>query len=180
MKCFILLLLGAIVGCSTTRTATTTDHGRPDTARSASPKPARFVFSFYLSGSGGGEKPQDSWTIDTAGLMSIKAVTMDKPGHWNSINGMAFLDVADRDTLVSILQKGKLWLIDSTDINEQCAGDELYNIIIAVPDQPKHLHATFQECAADYNLLLEPQRAEFKHLIEWFARMRVKYRPAAP
>ena len=118
--------------------------------------------------------------MDTTGLMTVKAVTPDSPGHWSTVNALAQLDQPDYDSLSTMIQKGRLWAIDSTDIDQQCAGDELYNIMIVPTNDTVHLHTTFQSCAQDYNLLLEPQRTQFKRLVQWFERMRVKYRPIQP
>lgn len=174
---FPVLFVSVILGCSTSRQTTTSAASSKDSEAShLSP----FVFSFFLSGSGGGTKPQDSWTLDTAGMMVVKALTPTSPGNWNTVNAMAELDPPDRDSLVHFIRTGKLWDVDSVDIDQQCAGDELYAIIIAVANQPHQLHATFHSCAQDYNLLLEPQRAQFKGLMQWWERMRVKYRPLQP
>jgi hypothetical protein len=81
------------------------------------------------------------------------------------------------DTLRMLIHTGKLYAIDSVNLNQQCAGDEHY-ILKVLPYAPlPNLSASFDACAADYNLLLEPQRRYFRMFIDWWERMRVKYRP---
>lgn len=176
---FVILLLcvTAFVACSGGRQTAAVKPSGPDSSRVT---PAPFQFSFYISGSGGATKPQDSWTIDTSGLMAVKTLVPVSAGHWNTVNAMAELDPPDRDSLVAMITKGKLWAVDSTDIDQQCADDEIFAVIIAPLSEPRQFHATFHSCAQDYNLLLEPQRTQFKRLMVWFERMRVKYRPSQP
>jgi hypothetical protein len=172
------LVLCAAIGasCSSSHKATTVEPAKTDSVKVTVP----FRFSFYISGSGGGSKPQDSWTIDTAGMMAVKTLIPTSPGNWNTVNALAELDPPDRDSLVGMIRTGKLWTIDSADIDQQCAGDEIFAIVIAPLSESRQFHATFQSCAQDYNLLLEPQRTQFKRLMSWFERMRVKYRPSQP
>jgi hypothetical protein len=173
-QALLLILTLGIAACSSTKP--TASANRPDSTVTERP----LVFSFFISGSGGGSKAQDSWTLDTAGMMAVHTLTPTAPGKWNTVNAMAELDPPDRDSLVHFIRTGRLWTVDSTDIDQQCAGDELFAMIIAVLGEPHQLHATFHSCAQDYNLLLEPQRTEFKRLMEWWERMRVKYRPIQP
>lgn len=175
----LLIFFCILTGCAARNPSTTTGTVA-DSVKSTHRLPERIRFSFYMSGSGGPKKPSDSWTMDTTGLMAVKAITPDSPGHWSTVNALAQLDPPDYDSLEMFVRKGKLWTIDSSDIDQQCPGDELYNIIIAPMTDTVHLRATFHACAQEYNLLLEPQRTQFVRLIQWFERMRVKYRPVQP
>jgi hypothetical protein len=141
-----------------------------------------FHFSFFFSGSGGGNKPQDSFKMDTNGLMAIKTVAKSSKGTWRTINALAMLEPPDMDTLIQMIRKGNLTTIDPMDIGQLCTPDELYVLdIIPTPSTSPHsLVAQFNGCAADYNLLLGDQRVYFRKIVDWFERMRVKYRPEQP
>ena len=98
-------------------------------------------------------------------------------GKYQDQNAMAGLEPRDMDSLRMFIRIGKLYAIDSGALNQQCAGDEHF-ILRIVPFAPlSALNASFDACAADYNLLLEPQRRYFRMFIDWWDRMRVKYRP---
>ena len=150
------------------------------------PKPAisqplpRLKFSMYISGSGIHYKPFDSFTIDTNGMMGVHTMHRTAKGDWRSLNGLASLDPPDMDTLRMLIFQGKLYEIDSSDVTQQCPADEIYNLNIVPLEGRKPVRLQFNECATDYNLLLEPQRRYFRMLVDWFERMRIKYRPNQP
>ncbi len=139
-----------------------------------------FKFSFFASGSGLNYKPFDSFTMDTTGMMTVHTSRKVAPGKFDELHALAQLDAPDFDTLKMLISKGKLYEIDSTDLTQVCPEDEMYHIAIVplVGHQPIRL--AFYTCAGDYNLLLQPQRKYFRLLLDWWERMRVKYRPTEP
>ncbi len=176
MKIRTLLLLSSVVlaSCQSKQAA----KSGADTTHAATPAmPPIFKFSMYISGSGLHNKPLDSWTIDTNGTITIHTTQRVSQGKFDDLNAMASLDPKDMDTLRMLLRTGKLYAIDSADLNQQCAGDEHYILKILPLAALPYLSASFDACAADYNLLLEPQRRYFRMFIDWWERMRVKYRP---
>ena len=152
------------------------------------PKPALVAdapfekFSFRMSASGipSTGKPYDMWVMDTNHNMGVHTTKRGSNGKYHEINALAQLDPPDYDTLRQLIVKGKLYLIDSSDVTQACAGDELYQVDIVPLAAIKPVRLAFSACAKDYNLLLQPQREYFAALIDWFERMRVKYRPDQP
>ncbi len=140
--------------------------------------PMNFKFSLYISASGLTNSPPDAWTIDTTGVVTIHTSHRISQGKYQDYNAMAGLDQRDMDTLRMLIRMGKLYAIDSSDLNQQCAGDEHYLLKIVPLAGAPSLSASFDGCAADYNLLLEPQRRYFRSFMDWWERMRVKYRPS--
>ena len=139
-------------------------------------------FSFHISGSGLTDKGKalDSWTMDTNHMMGVHTTERGSDGKFHTINALAELEPKDFDTLYNLILNGKLYALDSSDLTQQCAGDELYQLDIVPLASIKPVRLQFSACDTDYNLLLQPQRKYFSMLIEWFERMRVKYRPAQP
>jgi hypothetical protein len=171
----ILLLLTTVLASCQSKQA---EKSSADTTHAATPAtPAIFKFSMYISGSGSHDKPLDSWTIDTNGMISIHTTQRVAQGKFDELNALASLDPKDMDTLRILIRTGKLYAIDSVNLNQQCAGDEHYILKILPYAALPNLSASFDACAADYNLLLEPQRRYFRMFIDWWERMRVKYRP---
>jgi len=170
---FVASLL--FIGCSgsqPTKTAAT------DTTKTPSqPDYTKFKFSFFISGSGGSGKVMDSWTMDTNGFTAVHTVHKTAKGDFRNIDALAQLDPPDYDSLQMMVYRGKLAEIDQADVTQQCPGDELFNFGIVPLHQSKPLSISFQACAGDYNLLLNPQRQYFRMLLDWWERMRVKYRP---
>ncbi|GEM_PF-2192794 len=142
--------------------------------------PPNFLYSFFISGGGIDDKPSDTWTIDTTGTMAVHTTKRTAAGKFRTLNGVAALDPPDADTLRMLIRIGKLYAIDSNDVTQQCAGDEHYFVKIVPIGTKTFANLSFDACAADYNLLLQPQRKYFRMLIDWWERMRVKYRPNAP
>jgi hypothetical protein len=167
----LLLLTVVLASCQSKQAA----KSGADTTHAATP--AIFKFSMYISGGGLHDKPLDSWTIDTNGTISIHTTQRVAQGKYDDLNAMASLDPKDIDSLRMLIRTGKLYAIDSADLNQQCAGDEHYILKILPYAALPNLSASFDACAADYNLLLEPQRRYFRMFIDWWERMRVKYRP---
>jgi hypothetical protein len=154
-------------------------------AQPQNPLEKNFKFSFFISASGTddidtGTTPFDSWTMDTTGSMNVRTSRRIAGRNFQNLNAMAQLDPLDRDSLRLLIREGKLFAIDSLDVTQQCTGNEHYfvKIVPLLAMQPVSL--SFDACAADYNLLLEPQRRYFRKLIDWWERMRVKYRPIQP
>ncbi len=139
--------------------------------------PANFKFSLFISGTGNDTKPPDSWTIDTGGIIAIHTSYRISHAKSQDISAMAALDARDMDTIRQLIRNGKLFAIDSNNLTQQCAGDEHYLLRLVPLAATQSLSASFDACAADYNLLLEPQRQYFRKFIDWWERMRVKYRP---
>src|SRR5665213_669194 len=141
-----------------------------------------FKFSFFISGSGDeevmdtGTKPFDSWTLDTAGYMNVRASRRTDGQNFQNLNAMAQLDRPDMDSLRLLIRDGKLYALDSSDLTQQCMGNEHYVVRIVPLLAMKPVGLSFDACAADYNLLLQPQRRYFRKFIGWWERMRVKYR----
>jgi hypothetical protein len=175
----VLLFITACQSNSVTKQSVKT-IAKADTVRQHPVPLPWFKFSVYISGSGLNNKPFDSFTIDTNGVMGVHTTRRTALGKWDAVSGVAQLDAPDFDTLRLLVLRGKLYEIDSSDMTEQCAGDEEYNINIVPLIGRKPVRLVIAACAADYNLLLEPQRLYFRKLIDWFERMRVKYRPARP
>jgi hypothetical protein len=139
-------------------------------------------FSFRISGSGitSQGKPYDSWIMDTNHMMGVHTQKRGSNGKFRNINGLAELDAPDYDSLRQLILKGKLYTIDSSDLTQVCADDELYQLDIVPLAAIKPVRLAFGTCSKDYNLLLEPQRAYFAKLLDWFEQKRVKYRPDQP
>jgi hypothetical protein len=155
------------------------DTARPAATKidSANPLPVDFKFSLYISAIGGRNKQPDSWTIDTSGTIAVHTSPMSSQGKYQDLTAMAALDPGDMDSLRMLIRNGRLYAIDSNDLNQQCAGDEHYTLKIVPHAATPSLSLGFDACAADYNLLLEPQRHYFRRFIDWWERMRIKYRP---
>ena len=153
---------------------------RGSSGETPAPSTPPFKFSFRISGSGLGPKPYDSFLMDTNHQMGVHTAKRGADGKFRPINALAALDPQDFDTLQQMIVKGKLFLIDSNDVTEVCPEDELYQVDIVPLAATKPVRLAFSTCATDYNLLLQPERTYFRKLIEWFERMRVKYRPVQP
>ena len=144
-----------------------------------------FKFSFFISASGTeeldtGTTPFDSWTLDTSGSMNVRTSRRTSGRNFQNLNAMAQLDAPDIDSLRQLIRLGKLYAIDSSDLTQQCPGGEHYFVKIVPLLAIQSASLSFDACAVDYNLLLEPQRRYFRRLIDWWQRMRVKYRPVEP
>jgi hypothetical protein len=139
-------------------------------------------FSFRMSASGipSMGKPYDMWVVDTNQAMGVHTTKRGSNGRFRTINALAQLDPPDYDTLRQMILKGKLYEIDSADVTQACADDELYQVDIVPLAAINPVRLAFSACAKEYNLLLQPQREYFAKLIDWFERMRVKYRPDQP
>ena len=173
---FILAVTSVLAACSSSKQASTTSA--LDTAKTVAPA-STYKFSFFISASGLDNKPMDSWTMDTNGMMNVHTAHRTPKGDFRNIDAIAALDPPDYDSLKLMVVQGKLTEIDPHDLTEQCPGDELYKMGI-VPRQGTPLGINFSACAGDYNLLLNPQRKYFRLLLDWWERMRVKYRPVQP
>ena len=115
--------------------------------------------------------------MDTTGTTTIHTSRRVSQANYQEQSALAVLDPPDMDSLRMFIQTGRLYAIDSSNLNQQCAGDEHYVLKIIPLAALPNLSASFDACAADYNLLLEPQRRYFHAFIDWWERMRVKYRP---
>lgn len=95
---------------------------------------------------------------------------------------MALLEQQDYDSLFAIVMRGRLTSIDSSDLGVKCPSGqgEIMQLVLKRSDEPRALNLFFDECAAEYNLLLEPSRSAFSDLVRWFIRIRDKYRPYEP
>jgi hypothetical protein len=175
----ILILSVVLVSCQSKQAAkSVADVSRTVPAGvPANSSLANFKFSMYISATGLNDKPLDSWTIDTTGTVSIHTSRRISRGKYQDQDAMAALDPQDFDTLRMLIRMGKLYSIDSNNLNQQCAGDEHYIVKIVPLVALPNLSVSFDACAADYNLLLEPERRYFRTFIDWWERMRVKYRP---
>jgi hypothetical protein len=176
-RLFLILSVVSVVliGCSGSQPTKST--ASIDTVKAAQPDYTKFKFSFFISASGGSGKAMDSWTMDTNGFTAVHTVHKTAKGDFRNIDALAQLDPPDYDSLQMMVYRGKLAEIDQADVTEQCPGDELFNFGIVPLHQGKPLSISFQACAGDYNLLLNPQRKYFRALLDWWERMRVKYRP---
>lgn len=154
-----------------------------ETPKAAPVKDAPFEkFSFRISGSGipSQGKPYDVWLMDTNHSMGVHTTNRGANGKFRTINALAQLDAPDYDSLRQMIVKGKLYEIDSTDLTQVCAEEELYQVDIVPLAAMKPVRLAFSACAREYNLLLQPQRQYFARLMDWFERMRIKYRPEQP
>jgi hypothetical protein len=180
LKISILFITAFLVSCQSKQAEKSVADSTKAANMNPQPKnalPVNFKFSLYISGTGQNNKPPDAWTIDTAGIMNIHTSRRMAQGKYQDQNAMAGLDPRDMDSLRMFIRIGKLYTIDSSDLNQQCAGDEHYILRIVPFAATSSLSASFDACAADYNLLLEPQRRYFRIFIDWWERMRTKYRP---
>lgn len=171
----ILFALG-ISSCSTTKP--TVEAPKVDTVRPVEP---RLIFGFTSSGIG--TRPSDGMRLDSSGQMTYITRSRISGDEFATVTGMAFLEGDDYDQLSSIVKRGNLTMVDSTDIGVKCSHGqgEMMSLVIRRTDQRQAVNLVFDECGAtDYNLLLEPQRSAFKELINWFNFARGKYRPAKP
>ncbi len=183
----LLLLLLGLASCESEQASKSTGppvHPAPPSSVSQNPLPQSFKFSFYISGSGNedvsdtGTKPYDSWTLDTTGELNVRVSRRISLQNHATQSGLAALDRPDMDSLRFFIRQGHLFEIDSSNLNQQCASVEHYTVrIVPLEADVKPVGLSFDACATDYNLLLQPQRRYFKRFIEWWERMRVKYRP---
>jgi hypothetical protein len=139
-------------------------------------------FSFRISASGIPSKdlPYDMWVMDTNRSMGVHTAKRMKDGKYKPINALAVIDPPDYDSLRDMIVKGKLYEIDSTDVTEVCPEAELYQLDIVPLAAMKPVRIAFSGCAKEYNLLVQPQREYLARLLDWFDRMRKKYRPDQP
>ncbi|MFI5202715.1 MAG: hypothetical protein ACHQNE_10040 [Candidatus Kapaibacterium sp.] len=186
-KYTILLLAVAFASCATRQAEKSTpSHAVAATAPSENPLPKNFKFSFFISASGDesvtdtGTIPFDTWTLDTTGSMNVRTSRRTSGLNFQNLNALAQLDPPDMDSLRSLIRMGKLYALDSSDLTQQCMGDEHFIVRIVPLLTMKPVSLSFDACAADYNLLLQPQRRYFRKFIDWWERMRVKYRPVQP
>ena len=173
--CFLSLALAACQSNQTSK-SNLADSVKPMLAQNAIP--ADFKFSLFISGSGGERGAIDSWTLDTNGIMAVHASVRKTAGKYQRLRALAGLDSIDMDTLRMLIWKGKLHTLDSTDLTQQCAGDEHFLMRIVPLSTERPVTLSFDACAADFNLLIGQQRQYFKKFMDWWGRMRVKYRPA--
>jgi hypothetical protein len=175
---FVLSVASVLsVGCSSSQPTKTTASDTVKASKPSEPDYSGYKFSFFISASGSPTKAMDSWTMDTNGMMSVHTAHKTAKGDYRNIDALAQLDPPDYDTLRMMVIRGKLSEIDPKDLTEQCPGDELYKLGIVPLHQGTPLGINFSACAGDYNLLLNPQRKYFRMLLDWWERMRVKYRP---
>ena len=172
----LLLILASCQSKTVTKEISTVPPSKP--AAPAVEVVPDFKFSFHVSGSGLNYKPSDSFLMDTNGMMAVNASRKIAAGKFEELHALAQLEPQDFDTLKTIIMKGKLYEIDSMDVTEQCPEDEMYRLDIVPLVDRKPVRLSYYACAADYNLLLQPQRKYFRLLFDWWERMRVKYRPA--
>ncbi len=178
IKIAILFFTIALASCQSKQaTKSSVDTTLAAKREPANVLPANFKFSLYIAATGLNAKPIDSWTLDTTGTITIHTSRQTSHGKYQDLNAIAALDPPDADSLRMLIRMGKLYAIDSNDLNQQCAGDEHYILKIVPLAATPVLEVSFDACAADYNLLLEPQRRYFRKFIDWWERMRVKYRP---
>lgn len=173
---YLVLLIAALGSCSTTKPTT-----QPVPIDSTKPVEARIIFGF--SSSGLGSRPSDGIRLDSSGQMTFITRVRVSGEDFKAISGMAFLEDRDYEQLNSIVRRGNLTMIDSTDIGVKCSQGqgEMMSLVIRRIGQMQTMNLVFDECSAsDYNLLLEPQRSAFKDLINWFNYVRAKYRPLKP
>ncbi|MHB8392249.1 MAG: hypothetical protein ACYDBH_22170 [Acidobacteriaceae bacterium] len=188
MKFRIILFLTPLflASCESKRVTKSAEQ-HPAPAAPQNPLPVNFKFSLFLSGSGDellsdtGTKPFDSWTMDTSGEMNVRVSRRTQGTHFDNLNAMATLDPPDMDTLRLLIRNGHLFQLDSADLTQQCMNNEHYTLRLAVLSATfPPVSLSFDACATDYNLLLEPQRQYFKRFMDWWERMRIKYRPGTP
>jgi hypothetical protein len=177
LKLSLLIVLAVTVAsCSTTKP--TVELPKADSVK---PQETRITFGFTSSGIG--NRPSDAIRLDSTGQMTYITRSRISGSDFSALTGMAILEDRDYDELNSIVKRGNLTMIDSTDIGVKCSQGqgEMYSLAIRRTDQKQTVNLVFDECSAtDYNLLLEPQRSAFKELINWFSYVRGKYRPAKP
>jgi hypothetical protein len=172
--CFLALVLVSCQSGQTTKSSLS-DSSVSKAAQNAIP--ADFKFSLFISGDGTKDGMADSWTLDTNGMMTVNASVLASPGKYKSLRGMAGLDQRDMDTLRMLIWKGKLLSLDSADLTQQCGGDELIRLRIVPLSVAPPVTLSFDACASDFNLLTGQQRIYFRKFMDWWGRMRAKYRP---
>jgi hypothetical protein len=174
---FLPLLLASCQSKQAERSASDASQTPIAKSQIANPLPEKFKFSLYVSATGTNTKPPDAWTLDTSGSLNIHTSKRIALGKYQDLNAMATLDPPDLDSLKMFIRIGTLYSIDSSDLNQQCAGDEHYVLKIVPLAATPSLSASFDACAVDYNLLLGTHRGYFRKFINWWERMRIKYRP---
>ncbi|HET6399916.1 MAG TPA: hypothetical protein VFH95_00805 [Candidatus Kapabacteria bacterium] len=186
-KYTILLFAVAFASCAARQVEkSTVPHAVAATATPENSLPKNFKFSLFISANGDeevtdtGTIPSDSWTLDTSGSVNVRTSRRTAGQNFQNLNALAQLDLPDMDSLRSLIRIGKLYALDSSDLTQQCAGDEHYIVRIVPLLTIKPVSLSFDACAADYNLLLQPQRRYFRRFMDWWERMRVKYRPVQP
>ena len=125
---FVLLAIALLLSCQTKQVTKPTTPASPPVA--PNPLSEHFKFSFYISAQGSSTKPIDAWTIDTTGTLSIRTARRNAKGNYDNLSALATLDPPDMDTLRILIRTGKLYAIDSTDLTQQCYGDENYFVKI--------------------------------------------------
>lgn len=162
-------------GCSTTKPTSS-----PVLQDSVVVFEPRLIFGFTSSGIG--DRPSDAMRLDSTGQMTYTTRARISGEEFSSVTGMAFLEAQDYSQLVAIVKRGDLTRIDETDVGVKCpqGQGEMMSLVMRMTDQPKAVNLTFDECALEYNLLLESQRDAFRELINWFHFARRKYRPYKP
>lgn len=175
MRSLCLLALLVLVSCSSSPQTQTTP--RPDTLTTVAP---RLIFGFTSSGIG--TRPSDAIRLDSSGQMTFTTRWRTGPEEFNSLTGMAFLEDEDYSDLLAIVRRGNLTNMDSSDVGVKCpqGQGEMISLVLRMTDQSRAVNLLFDECATDFNLLLESQRGPFKELINWFNFARQKYRPRKP
>lgn len=120
--------------------------------------------------------------LDSSGQMTYITRARISGEEFSALTGMAFLEDQDYTKLESIVNRGRLTSIDSSDLGIKCpqGQGEFMSLVLRTTAMTKTVNLTFDECATDYNLLLEPQRTAFAELIDWFRAARNKYRPYKP
>jgi len=172
----LIAVLLSLASCSTSQQTTQTST-RTDTLASIEP---RLIFGFTSSGIG--TRPSDGIRLDSSGQMTYITRWRTGPEEFNSLTGMAFLEAKDYSDLLAIVKRGNLTNMDSSDVGVKCpqGQGEMISLVMRMTDQKRAVNLIFDECATDFNLLLESQRGPFKELINWFNFARQKYRPRKP
>lgn len=170
-------LLMMFVGCAAPQQQTTTVT--KDTVAVAAPQ--KYI-TFGFSASGIGNRPSDAMRLDSSKQMTYITRSRVSGEDFKEVTGMAFLEEQDYFRLYSIVERGNLTAMDSTDVGIKCSqgAGEMMTLSLKSSDRSRAVTLIFDECASEYNLLLEPQRTAFKDLVAWFNSMRPKYRPYKP
>lgn len=177
-RLFFIGFVSLFIGCAAPQqqTSTTADDITPVITA-----PKKYI-TFGFSSSGLGNRPSDAFRLDSTKQMTYTTRSRVSGEDFKEVTGMAFLEEQDYFRFYSIVERGNLTAMDSSDVGVKCphGSGEMMTLSLKASDRPRAVTLIFDECATEYNLLLEPQRTAFHDLVNWFQSMRPKYRPYRP
>jgi hypothetical protein len=176
IACFACLFS---IGCASSKQQEESSAVKQDTAKALTPER---IYTFGYTASGIGNIPSDGIRLDSSRQMTIVTRTRLSSDKFHEVTGIAYLEDPEFNRLIEIMERGKLTKTDPSDVGVKCSqgAGELITLVLRASDEPRAVTLNFDDCATEFNLLLEPQRTAFAELVQWFRDVRAKYRPADP